>query len=401
MRLVGAVVACAGCLSEPAFPQAEGQPFPPAGPIAVQSAAVADLNGDGAPDLLLGSDPGPDDRGLYLLFGGGTGWYARFHGRLPTPEVSPYAAHAQDLDRDQLADVVVLGPTGVEQARLAAYLGVGPGGTDFGPGMIRDIGDGAQVSAGDRRGYVVPARLDDDDDVDLILGQFRWEAAVEIDRFGDPFIDVPLASIPRDLAQGDSTAAATPVRDAASGLDDLLIARFDSSVYHANANGVSFPDTGTLMPYNDVVAHDLAGFFDLDGDQQPDILGFGAGRMSGVVTRLTSPALYRFAEYYEGTPTFLHVADLDGDGAPEMVVVQTTATGTQVLLFAAIRIDDQVDPPVLVTQVRPAVDLADFEVAAAAAADFDDDGAVEAILVAADGEIRCLQLRSPGLAGCP
>ena len=342
MRFVGAALACAGCLSEPAFPGTEGQPFPPEAALAVRSASVGDLNGDGAPDLLLGNDPGPDDRGLFLLFGGAPGWQSTFHGFLPTPEVPPQAAHAQDFDGDQRVDLAVLGPTGVEQAALAAYLGLDAGGTRFGPGMVRDLGDGLQVNAADPRGYIVPVNLDGDDDVDLILGQFRWEAAVELDRFGDSFIAIPVATIPRDISQGDSTAAATRWPDADSG-DDLLIARFESTVYQANAGGVTFPDYGTVMMHDGTAGHARAGFFDLDGDGLLDALGFGSGRMSALVTHLTAPGFYRFPEYYEGTPTFVHVADMDGDGAPEMVVTQTVTTGTQVLLFAAIRIDDQVD----------------------------------------------------------
>ncbi|HTM21085.1 MAG TPA: VCBS repeat-containing protein [Kofleriaceae bacterium] len=398
MRLVGALLACAGCLSQPAFPEAAGEPFPPDGPLAVHAAGTGDLNGDGAPDLLLASAPDADGRGLYLVFGGAPGWMNRYHGFLPTPELDAYAIHEGDVDGDGLADVAIVGPTDVDQATLAVYLGDRPGGTHFATGLVRRI-DGVEVSLDDQRAYLFPAQVDGDGDADLIAGQHGWEAAIELDAFDENFIDVPVTTLPRVAPYGPSTSAAIALPSGESGLDDLLVARYDETALYRNG-GTGFTDTGEITVLDPDYGMSRAGFFDVGGDGRVDVLGWGGGRLIGHVPDPAGPVHLVYPDYSDGTPVRFDVADLDDDGAAEVIVVLADTGVTHVLLFAGVGFDTTVDPPDVTGAERDPIDLADFEAAAAALADFDGDGTRDLVMVAADGTWRCLSVRAVGASEC-
>jgi hypothetical protein len=130
------------------------------------SPALADLDGDGDLDLLLGNKIEPAERGTGRLYwfentGGRAAPAFRLRGGLPMRGQYHYAAAAGDLDGDGRTDLVV----GSFGSRLAFWRNTG------GAGML-ELGDSA-VATISRGSHTTPALgdLDGDGDLDLLAGR--------------------------------------------------------------------------------------------------------------------------------------------------------------------------------------------------------------------------------------
>lgn len=115
-------------------------------PNMVFAAGIADVNGDGATDLII---PDPAEQKLYVLLGDKTGSFTYstsiFDGN------SPFAVIATDLNGDGRPDLLVYGPAG---GAATVFLNTGAG--NFGSGTNYTAGPGASFVLADVNGDGVP-----------------------------------------------------------------------------------------------------------------------------------------------------------------------------------------------------------------------------------------------------
>ncbi len=313
-----------------------------------QAIEAGDLDGDGDVDLVIAVRALFEEENVVVLLNHGDAKFAPF---VPVPaEVivdgqdvgfSPSRVVLTDLDGDNDLDLVALGWTGslwvrvdgnLERAEIAPQMVVrlNNGDATFGDSLASPaavVFDPKRVSTGDYNGDgdMDVAVLNDDNDSWVISVLFNAGNGTF-----DPPVAIPIGedSFGRALASADL--------DGDGDVDLAVITSGEITVFDNNGAGV-FTDSGRFTTGVTLSSLTVA---DLDGDGDPDlaVTGFfveGILVGDGVSVLLNDgDGTFGHATVYldvGSDPTALTAADLDGDGALDLVMVNEGSNNGTIL----------------------------------------------------------------------
>ncbi len=255
------------------------------------SVAVADVNGDGRPDLVVvgpGEYPSFADAGLYVALNDGHGGFSTPVRQAALPGgngVYPSGVVLADVNGDAIPDAIVVGGSSGSQAALSVFLGDGRGGF----GAPATVGAGPYFPT-----YYTAADLNGDGHVDLVGFDFG-------------------EGVGADVLLGDGHGGfSAPVRHA-TGLNSYA---YGGTAILADVNGDGILDivaTGDPAHATSDRGYDPTTVSVQLGDGHA---GFGA------------PSDYAAGDAVTGVA----VADVNGDGIADIVVLQGNGTGIGILL---------------------------------------------------------------------
>jgi hypothetical protein len=315
----------------------------------VNQCALGDLDGDGHPDLVLSYA-----RDARIAVAHNTGGAFATPTTYPSGKPSPSFVAIADLDHDGAADVVMLNtPNGtatnapdIDKGSVSVYPGRGDG----------TLGAPVTYAAGGFPLSLVVADLDGDGWLDVATGSFDEESVSILLNDGhgglQPRRSVPLGNHPISLAAGDLDGNGSLDLVVNRFYDDVAILRNDglagfsapevyavdtTEVALADANGdgaldlfvasgrphVVIQEAGRLLaptpiPVGDIDSH--VALADLNGDGRPDaVVSSGADSLVGVLDSRVDggfdPPRY-MGSTSGGNAT---VGDIDGDGDIDLV----------------------------------------------------------------------------------
>lgn len=311
LGLLATLLTGAARAADPSFAPA------PAATTGACSAAVADVNRDGAPDLAL-ADCVSDD--VIILLGSGKGRFTA----APAVKVceGPGAIAAADFNGDGKPDLAV--PCGTSKS-LTILLGNGAGGFTTAPGSSTALGSDS--------GPLTPADLNGDGNVDLTVPVYvnkSWQVSILL---GD--------------GSGGFLAAAPVARFGRYGTDMLAIADFngdgkaDLAVANTEAKGIFVllgTGGGRFGAARNVASRRYGGrlvIADFNRDGRQDLVG-ASGYSDGITVLLgTGAGTFRSAAGSPTVPGHPHdvlTADFNGDSNPDLAVANTEGGAVSVLL---------------------------------------------------------------------
>lgn len=286
------------------------------GEVNPMSLAVADVNLDGKPDLVVA-----DDLRVAVLLGNGDGSFQAplvyDDGGTPSYYGPSVAVAVGDFNRDGKPDLVVVASVGtVNTFRL--LLGNGDG--TFQPVTVYDTFGGNSVVVADVNGDRIP---------DLVIATEYPESVGVLVGNGDGTFKDPVS-----YDSGGYYTSGLAVGDVnGDGKADLVISHLGgtTAILLANGDGTFQPprifETGEdYFPFthSPVIA-------DINGDRKPDVIvvnTYTVGVLLGNGDGTFQPAV----TYPCSHPQAVAVADVDGDGKPDLLVVNSYDATVDVLL---------------------------------------------------------------------
>jgi hypothetical protein len=273
------------------------------------SVAVADVNGDGIPDILTANYDGSD---VSILIGNGDGTFQP-HRDLPAGS-APYNVKVADVNGDGIPDIIV---TNKNDNTVGVLLGEGKGA--FRPMQTYPVASGPFE--------VVVADLNGDGRPDLVVSHFSATVVDVLLGNGDgtfqPTREFPVGSRPYGLAVADLNG---------DGRLDIVTSNYrdhDVSVLLGNGDGTF----GAPHTYQVGKAPNEVQVADFNGDGKPDLVtaNYGSNSVS-VLLGDGDGAFGPQLTFAAGSgPASVAVADLNRDGKLDLVVGNRNASTVNVL----------------------------------------------------------------------
>jgi len=273
------------------------------------SVAVADVNGDGIPDILTANYDGAD---VSVLLGNGDGTFQPYY-NLPAGS-DPYDVKVADLTGDGIPDIIV---TNKNDNTVGVFLGEGKGA--FEPMKTYPVASGPfEVVAADLTGNGIP---------DLVVSHFSATVVDVLMGNGDgtfqPAREFPVGSRPYGLAVADLTGDGKP---------DIVTADYrdgEVSVLLNQGNG----NFGPPQTYPVGKGPNEVQVADLNGDGIPDIVTANYGSDTVSVLPGNGDGTFQPAQSFAAGsgPASVAVADLNGDGKLDLVAGNRNASTVTVL----------------------------------------------------------------------
>jgi len=272
---------------------------------------VVDLNGDGIPDLVLGSNV------VSIYLGKANGTYSLATTISIQQGPTSYPIVSADFNGDGIPDLAV--PL-YGSNEIAILLGKGNG-TFASPIMASLPGfpvDITQVVGADFNGDGISdlAVIDSDNSVvDILLGNGDGTFAAET-------TNPPIAGIPSHVATGDFNG---------DGKTDLAVSENAGTVAILLGNGDgTFAASGSV---NSGTSGPTIAVADFNGDGKLDIAVPSGSGTSELVTVLTGNGDGTFNSPFSGSPTstsvtWIQVADFNQDGTPDVVLADSAGSAT-------------------------------------------------------------------------
>jgi hypothetical protein len=336
-----------------------------------RAVAVADLNGDGKPDLIIANE---FDNTVSVLLGNGDGTFQTQH--TFAVGTGPDAVAVADLNGDGIPDLVVanggVGPTGeVVTNTMSVLLGNGDG--SFKTQQTFDVGDNPDAVAvadlnGDGKPDLVVANVNNgvgSGTVSVLLGNgdgtFQTQHMVAVgsvpsavavtDLNGDGKPDLVVLNsfdntmsvllgngdgsfqTPHTTAVGSHPSAVAVADLTGDGIPDLVVANTDDhtvSVLLGNGDG-SFQ---TQLIFDVGSFPDAVAVADLNGDGKPDLVAANANDTTVNVLLGNGDGSFQTRQTVDvgAFPDAVAVADLNGDGKPDLIVTNRNNKTVSVLL---------------------------------------------------------------------
>jgi hypothetical protein len=303
------------------------------GGYGASSVAVADVNGDGKPDLVVtnwcpSSCSGPQwGEGMVgVLLGNGDG---TFQAAVPYDSGGglAFSVAIADMNGDGKLDLVV----GNFFLTVSVLLGNGDG--TFQPAMAYDVWMNGGADIGNNVSVAV-ADVNGDGKPDVVVAERDWNVVTVLLGNGDGTFQTRA-----DYGSGGSDADSVAIGDVnGDGKPDLVVATLAGGtvcVLLNNGDGTFRPAVGYG---SGAPATTSAAVADVNGDGKPDLVvsnnGYGE---DGAVSVLlgNGDGTFQTALVYSsggGGPQYVAVADVNGDGRPDLIVPNGDSSNVGVLL---------------------------------------------------------------------
>jgi hypothetical protein len=309
-----------------------------AGPVsvsAVDSVTAVDVNGDGKPDLIVAN--GNDNTVSVLLNTTVPG--------APIPSFAapqtfatgagPFSVTAADVNGDGKPDLTV---ANVNTSTVSVLLNTTvPGATTPSFAAQQTFATGANPFS------VIAADVNGDGMPDLIVANFNASTVSVLLNTTVPGASTPSFSAQQPSATGSLPRSVTAADVNGDGMPDLIVANYNANtvsvLLNTTAPGAATPSFAAQQTFATGTNPNSVTAADVNGDGKPDLIvgNSGANTVSVLLNTTapgaTSPSFAAQQTFITGVGPFsVTAADVNGDGKPDLIIANVNANTVSVLL---------------------------------------------------------------------